>query len=105
MGHHPPTTTSRTREALDEPRGIIADRYPEAAFEVQRGEEPTAFWLVTTVPVEDRYDVIDLFLDRLVEPPVGEAPPVFVDVQRTPEREAAVLAAATRPAAVVTSSP
>lgn len=89
-----PAMTPRIREALDELRGIIATRYPEATFKVQRGEEPAAFWLVATVPVEDRYDVIDLFLDRLVDLRVEEGIPVFVDVQRTPEREAAVRAAA-----------
>jgi hypothetical protein len=105
MSDRIPTMTPRIREALDELRGIIADRYPEATFEVRRGEEPAALWLVATVAVEDRYEVIDLFLDRLVELRVEEALPVFVDVQRTPEREAAVLAAAQQPAVVASLAP
>lgn len=100
-----PAMTPRIREALDELRGIIAGHYPEATFEVQRGEEPAAFWLVATVPVDDRYDVIDLFLDRLVDLRVEEGIPIFADVRRTPEREAAVRAAGARPSSVASSAP
>lgn len=105
MSHRAPAMTPRIQEALDELRGIIAGRYPEATFDVRRGAEPAAFWLVATVPVEDRYDVIDLFLDRLVDLRVEEAVPVFVDIQRTSEREAAVRAAVEQPAAVASVVP
>lgn len=78
----------RVRDALAELRGIIAISYPEAGFDVVRGEDPEAWWLVATVDVEDRYEVIDQFLDRLVELRVEEEQPVFVDVRRASESEA-----------------
>jgi hypothetical protein len=73
--------------ALDELQGVIAARYPDATFDLYRGEDPDAWWLVAWVDVEDRYDVIDLFLDRMVEMRVEAGLPVFVDVRRVSERE------------------
>lgn len=77
----------RVQGALNELRGVIASRYPAAAFGVYRGEDPDAWWLVATVEIEDRYEVIDLFLDRLVELRVEGDLPVFVDVRRASEPE------------------
>lgn len=93
MSQRTPDATSPIDDALDELRGIIADRYPEATFNVRRGEEPEACWLVATVSVENRYDVIDLVLNRLVALRGENGIPVFVDVIRTSERETTRLAA------------
>ncbi len=44
------------------------------------------------VDVDDRGEVIDVFLDRLVELQLEEGLPLFVVPVRTPERIAAILA-------------
>ena len=84
--------TPRMEEALSELKGLIRGRYPEATFEVGEGDDPEGIYLRATIDVDDRGEVIDLFLDRLVDLQVEEGLPLFVVPQRTPERNAAILA-------------
>lgn len=84
--------TPRIEAAIDELKGLIAARYPEATFEVFEGEDPEGIYLVPTVDVEDMGAVVDLFLDRLVDLQVEEGLPLYVVPTRTPERNLAILA-------------
>lgn len=84
--------TPRMREAIVELKELIRFRYPEATFDVTEGEDPDGIYLVATVDVDDRNDVIDLFLDRLVDFQVEEELPIYVVPRRTPARNAAILA-------------
>lgn len=70
---------SRMQSALDELRGLIRARYPQARFSVARGhDEPENVHLITTVDLEDADEVLDLVIDRLVELQVEERIPVHV---------------------------
>ena len=87
----------RVHNALDELRGVIAERYPSASFEVTRDvEEPENIDLLTTVDVDDPDEVLDLVIDRLVDLQVEERIPVHVVPIRTPERILAELRAEPR---------
>ena len=84
--------TPRIEEAIEELKGLIASRYPGTTFAVGEGDDPEGVYLTATVDVDDRGEVIDLFVDRLVELQVEEGLPIFVVPVRTPERNAALLA-------------
>src|SRR5687768_3555182 len=85
------TLDARTQAAIAELESIIAKRYPEATFYVERSDEdPDAIHLVTTVDVEDRTDLIELTLDRQSELLVEDGIPIYIIPLRTPERNRAV---------------
>ena len=84
--------TPRTEEALAELKALISSRFPEAVFVLGEGEDPEGIYLTAMVDVDDRGEVIDLFLDRLVELQVEEDLPIFVVPLRTAERNAAIAA-------------
>jgi hypothetical protein len=91
---------TREQELLDDPRlpaaiaelqDLIRARYPEATFDVQRGEDPEGVYLLATVDVEDRDEVVDVFIDRLVDLHVAQQLPLHVLPIRPPARTAAIL--------------
>ena len=93
-------TTARVDEhdpqvsaALDELRGLISGRYPEATFTAYRGEDPDGIYLDATVDVPDTDEVMDLIIDRLLEIQVDRELPVYVIALRPVERVAAELQA------------
>lgn len=88
---HQRAVDSRIQDALAELRGMITAGFPDATFEIEDGEDPEGVYLIATVDVDDRQEVIDLFIDRLVTMQVDEALPVYVLPVRTPERNAALL--------------
>lgn len=79
------TITPRAQAALDELQAMIAARYPEAAFAVEKSFEPAGIYLVATVDVEDVDEVFHVVVDRLVDFQI-EGLPVFVEVSQPPER-------------------
>lgn len=84
----------RTREALAELQGAIAEKYPTTRFEVRRAEDdPSAIHLVAVSDVDDLDEVGDLVLDRVIELQVDEGLPIHVIPVPTPERVAADVAA------------
>lgn len=87
---HDLLTDSRIRAAVEEIKGLIAGRYPEATFSVGLGEDPEGVYLRPVVDIEDRGEVVDVFIDRLVELQVDEALPLYVVIGRPPERNAAI---------------
>ncbi len=82
----------RMEEAVAELKELIRGRYPEATFHIGQGEDPEGIYLTAMVDVDDRGEVIDLFLDRLVDLQVEEGLPLFVAPVRTPERTATIRA-------------
>ena len=86
------TMSPRMVEAVAELKALILDQYPEATFDIGQGEDPEGVYLTAIVDVDDRGEVIDLFLDRLVDLQVDEGLPLFVVPVRTPARTAALLA-------------
>ena len=89
---------ARVEDALDELRGRITERYPDARFQVARDpEEPENVDLWTTVDVDDPDEVLDLVIDRLIDLQVEERIPVHVIPIRTTERVLADLRAEPKP--------
>lgn len=68
----------RIRAALIELRELIAARYPEATFDVVRGEDPAGIYLLPIVDVEDLDEVAAVFMPRLVDLQVDGGLPVYV---------------------------
>ncbi|MCX6020192.1 MAG: hypothetical protein NTZ05_00380 [Chloroflexi bacterium] len=81
--------TPRIRAALDELQATIARNYPAATFQVTEGDDPTGIYLRVTVDVEDTDDVVDVYIDRLVDLQVEEHLPVYVLTLQSPERDLA----------------
>ena len=57
----------RMEAAIGELQGLIVERYPGARFSVDEGTDPTAVYVTATVDVEDTDEVVDLYIDRLVD--------------------------------------
>ena len=81
----------RVQEALAELKELISSRFPDASFDVERGEDPEGVYLQAMMDIEDRQDVADAFIDRLVTMQVEEGLPVYVLPVRPPERNAEML--------------
>jgi hypothetical protein len=83
--------TPRMKEALDELKGLITARFPQAAFVVEEGFDPEGVYLITTVDIADTDEVIAVIGDRLVELQVDEGLPVYVTPLRPIDRVVAEL--------------
>jgi hypothetical protein len=83
----------RMQAAIAELQSLILRRYPEATFDVGYGEDPEGVYLTATVDVEDRDEVVDVFIDRLVDLHVEDQLPLHVLPVRPAERNAAILRA------------
>jgi hypothetical protein len=88
---NPIRLTPRMKEALDELKGLITARFPQAAFVVEEGFDPEGVYLITTVDIADTDEVIAVIGDRLVELQVDEGLPVYVTPLRPIERVVAEL--------------
>jgi hypothetical protein len=84
--------TPRIEEALAELKERISRRFPTTTYSVYQGEDPLGIYLIATVDTDDLEEVMDLFISRLVDLQVEEGLPLFVIPERTPERNAEVLA-------------
>jgi len=70
---------SPTKDAIEELKQVIRARYPEATFELGRGQDdPDSLHLLTTVDVEDSDEVMDLVIDRVIELQVEKQLPIHV---------------------------
>lgn len=85
--------TPAIEAAIGELRGVIAERFPTATFEVEEGTDPLGIFLDVTVDLEDTFEVIDLVGDRLLEMQVEEGLPIYVIPSRPVERTLAELRA------------
>ena len=81
-----PEVDEQVDRALDELRSIIRGRFPEATFEVFHGEDPEGTYLRAIVDVEDSDEVVDVFIDRLIDMQVEDGLAVYVVPVRPLER-------------------
>src|SRR5215208_2353585 len=85
------TITPRAQAALDELQALIAAHFPQATFAVEKGYEPAGIYLVATVDIDDTDEVVEVFIDRLVDVQVEDRIPVYVTVHQPWERVIAQL--------------
>jgi len=78
-------------KAVNELKGTIAKRFPQASFVVEEGFDPKGIYLVTTVDIADTDEVMDVIGDRLVELQVDEGLPLYVTPLRPMRRVLAEL--------------
>lgn len=78
----------RIQHALVELQDVIGTAFPGAVFEIYPGSDPDGMYLEAMVDVEDLNDLLDVFIDRLVDMQVEERLPVYVVPVHTPERVA-----------------
>ena len=83
--------TPRMQEAIDELKGLITARFPQAAFVIEEGFDPEGVYLITIVDIDDTDEVISVVGDRLVELQVDEGLPIYVAPLRPIERVVAEL--------------
>ncbi len=88
--------SERIQAALAEMQEMIKAAYPTTTFQIYRGEDPEGVYLRAIVDVDDTNDVMDVFMDRLVDIQIEERLPVYVVPAHTPERVARLVAEATR---------
>ncbi len=87
-----PKLTARMRDAVGELKTLVSARYPDATFRVSRSlESPRIVHLMTTVDVDDRDQVMDVVIDRMMELQIKERLPLFVIPVRPRERNLALL--------------
>jgi hypothetical protein len=79
-------------EAIAEMKERISKRFPTTTYEMYQGEDPVGIYLIAIVDTDDLEEVMDLFISRLVDLQVDEGLPLFVIPERTPERNAAIVA-------------
>lgn len=69
---------SKTRHAIDDLKGMIAARYPDASFDVVLGDDPPGIYLDTTLDIDDVDEVLDVVRDELFHLQVEEGLPIYV---------------------------
>ena len=83
--------TPAMEKAVNELKGSICERFPQASFVVEEGFDPKGIYLVTTVDIADTDEVMDVVGDRLVELQVDESLPIYVTPLRPIQRVIAEL--------------
>ena len=83
--------TPAMEKAINELKGAISKRFPQASFVVEEGFDPKGIYLVTTVDIADTDEVIDVVGARLVELQVDEGLPIYVTPLRPIQRVVAEL--------------
>ncbi len=76
----------RIQSAVAELKTVIRHHYPEASFEEMLGEDPEGTYVIATVDVEDTDDVVDVYIERLLEIQIDEGLPIYVIPIRPLER-------------------
>lgn len=71
-------SSPRMQAAIEELQRLIQQRYPEAIFQVEPGDDPTGMYVLVTVDVEDTDAVVEVFIDRLLELQIDEGLAVYV---------------------------
>ncbi len=87
----PVPLTPAMEKAVNELKGTISERFPQASFVVEEGFDPKGIYLVTTVDIADTDEVMDVIGDRLVELQVDEGLPIYVTPLRPIQRVVAEL--------------
>lgn len=86
-----PDVSPRLHAALEELKGLVRQHYPEATFQiVPSPENPETILLKPVVDVEDRDEVMDVVIERLVELQSEEHLSLFVVPARPAARNEAI---------------
>ena len=88
---HSISLTPAMEKAVNELKGTISERFPQASFVVEEGFDPKGIYLVTTVDIADTDEVMDVVGDRLVEWQVDKGLPIYVTPLRPIQRVMAEL--------------
>ncbi len=68
----------RMQSAVEEMKQLITGAYPQTAFALFEGDDPDGLYLRATVDVADTDDVVNVFIDRLIDLQVEEQLPLYV---------------------------
>lgn len=79
--------TPKMEAAIEEMKQLIAAKYPDASFEVDYGEEPLGIHLFATFEHDDLGEVLDHYIDRLVDFQVDEGLRLYVVPMRPSARD------------------
>lgn len=90
---HTMSIDTETRDAILELESLIRSHYPGATFSLVRGEDPVGIYLIATVDVDDLDEVVDIFIDRLLQLQIDHGMPLYVIPVRTRERNAKLIEA------------
>ena len=86
-----PRLTPRMQAAVDELKGLVRDSYPNASFQVARSPENRGVVLLKpVVDVDDRDEVMDVVINRLVEMQSERHLPILVVPIRPQARSEAI---------------
>lgn len=69
---------SPIRGTLEELRQLISRRYPDATYEVARGEDPSGIYLFAQANAGDMDEMMDVFVDRLLQLQIEDGLEVYV---------------------------
>ena len=64
--------------AMVELQTLIRHHYPAATFQEKIGEDPQGTYLMATVDVEDTDEVVDVYIERLLELQIDAGLAVYV---------------------------
>lgn len=76
----------RITAAVAELKALVLQRYPEASFNVTRGDDPEGVYIWASIDADDLDLVTDFLANRLLELQVDEDLPVYVVPIRPVER-------------------
>ncbi len=86
-----PKLAPRLQAAVEELKGLVREHYPQATFRVTRSpEDRKTVLLKPVVDIDDRDEVMDVVIDRLVQLQSEEQLPIFVVPIRPPARSEAI---------------
>ncbi len=86
-----PKLAPRMQTAIEELKGLVRERYPDATFQVTRSpEDQKTILLKPVVEIDDRDEVMDVVIDRLVELQSEQQLPLFVVPTRPQARRDAI---------------
>ena len=90
------TSDPQIKEAVEELRTLIAERYPSARFAVFERDDPEGVRLQVTVDLEDTDEVMNVVMDALFDIQVERGLPVYVVTEQPIQRVAEQLRERTR---------
>lgn len=70
--------TPDIQSAIDELKGMILARFPDATFEVRERYDPEGIALHAIVDIDDTDEVFEVVVDRLIDMQVYEDLPIYV---------------------------
>lgn len=73
-------------EAISELHDLIRNKYPEADFVNQYGEDPEGVYVTAVVDVEDVEEVYDLVADKLLQLQIDQLLPIYLSAVRPDQR-------------------